>query len=331
MRCFSTFTLPFLLVVSSKIIKMKTVSDAKRNDVISLLNSGHTVSKIARRVDVSQATVRRIKKKACPDREKLKGGQPSKLTTVDKRYCVHEITKGGLDNAVQAKKEFRRNLHVNVSANTVRRILPDNGLGALPTIKQPEISDENAKDRLRWCKNKIDWTLEDWKRVIFTDEARINRFNSDGFIWCWKKDNEEIKPRHTKKTRKHGDDRIMIWCTISWSGVGWLCKIEGNINSELYKTIVDDDLEKSIDDMCRKLKLRRNQVILQQDNDSKHTSTLMKKHFETKEYRVMSWPAQSTDLNSIENMCRLLKIRLNEYDTPPEGMNDIWKRTQEIS
>lgn len=119
MRCFSTFTLPFLLVVSSKIIKMKTVSDAKRNDVISLLNSGHTVSKIARRVDVSQATVRRIGKKACPDREKLKGDRPSKLTTADMRYCVHKITKGGLDNAVQAKKELHRNVHVNGSANTV--------------------------------------------------------------------------------------------------------------------------------------------------------------------------------------------------------------------
>ena len=220
MTCFSTFTLPFLLVVSSKIIRMKTVSDAKRNDVISLLNSGHTVSEIARRVNVSQATVCRIEKKACPDREKLKGGRPSKLTTADKRYCVHKITKGGLDNAVQVKKELRRNLHVNVSANTVRRALRDNGLGALPKVKKPEISDENAKDRLRWCKNRIDWTLEDWKRVIFTDEARINRFTSDGRIWCRKRDSEEIKPRHTKKTKKHGGNHIMIWSAISWSGVG---------------------------------------------------------------------------------------------------------------
>ena len=72
MRCFSTFTLPFLLVVSSKIIKVKTVSDVKRNDVISLLDSGRTVSKLARRVDISQATVCCIGKKACPNGENLK-------------------------------------------------------------------------------------------------------------------------------------------------------------------------------------------------------------------------------------------------------------------
>ena len=31
-----------------------------------------------------------------------------------------------------------------------------------------------------------------------------------------------------------------------------------------------------------------------------------------------SWPAQSSDLNPIEDMWRLLKIRLNKYDTPPK-------------
>ena len=36
------------------------------------------------------------------------------------------------------------------------------------------------------------------------------------------------------------------------------------------------------------------------------------------------------DLNPIENMWRLLKIRLNEYDTLPKGINDLWGRTQEI-
>lgn len=56
----------------------------------------------------------------------------------------------------------------------------------------------------------------------------------------------------------------------------------------------------------------------------------MKEDFKTKKYEVMSWPAQFPDLNPIENMWRLLKIRLNEYDTSPKGMNDIWDRTQEI-
>ena len=44
----------------------------------------------------------------------------------------------------------------------------------------------------------------------------------------------------------------------------------------------------------------------------------------------MLWSAQSPDLSSIENVWRLLKIRLNEYHTLPKGMNKLWERTREI-
>ncbi|KAG2189719.1 hypothetical protein INT46_003736 [Mucor plumbeus] len=275
---------------------MKSISDSKRSDVLSLLNSGHNVAEVVCRVKVSKATVCRIGKIACPDRKKVKGGRPSKLTIENKRYCVQKITKGGLDNAIQIKEELSRNLKINVSGNTVRRTLRNNGLGALPKVKKPDISADNAKERLLWFnKDKIDWTLDNWKRVIFTDESRVNYYNSDGRVWCWKGDNEEVQPRHnTKKIRKHGGGRIMIWSGISWSG------------------------------------LRRDQVILQQDNDPKHTSKLMKDHFKTKKYEVMSWRARSSDLKPIETMWRLLKISLNEYDTLPKGMNDLWERTREV-
>jgi transcriptional regulator len=56
--------------------KIKSILDNKHNDVLSLLNSGHTVAKIVRRVRVSKATVCRIEKIACPDRKKAKGGRP---------------------------------------------------------------------------------------------------------------------------------------------------------------------------------------------------------------------------------------------------------------
>jgi transposase len=44
----------------------------------------------------------------------------------------------------------------------------------------------------------------------------------------------------------------------------------------------------------------------------------------------MLWSAQSPDLNPIENEWRLWKIHLNEYYTPPKGMNELWERTREV-
>ena len=116
---------------------------------------------------------------------------------------------------IQVKEELSHDLKINVSAGTVRRALRSNGLGALPKVKKPDISDDNAKERLLWCKDRIDWTLDDWKCIIFTDELRVNCFNLDGLVWCWKRDNDEVQPKHTKKTRKHGGGRIMIRSEIS--------------------------------------------------------------------------------------------------------------------
>jgi transposase len=44
----------------------------------------------------------------------------------------------------------------------------------------------------------------------------------------------------------------------------------------------------------------------------------------------MDWPPQSPDLNPIENMWRLLKLRLNEYEAPAKGMNDLFERSKEV-
>ena len=44
----------------------------------------------------------------------------------------------------------------------------------------------------------------------------------------------------------------------------------------------------------------------------------------------MIWPAQSPDLNPIEHLWNYVKNKLKEFDEPPNGVQELWERVEEL-
>jgi hypothetical protein len=67
----------------------------------------------------------------------------------------------------------------------VRNFLRDAGLGSAKKVSKPTLSTKNVKERLGFAKMHKDWTICDWKRVVFSNETKINCLCSHGMTWCW--------------------------------------------------------------------------------------------------------------------------------------------------
>ena len=59
--------------------------------------------------------------------------------------------------------------------------------------KRPLLSQRHRRERLDFAISHKDWIVDDWKRVVWSDETKINCLGSDGRKWAWKKAGEVLQ------------------------------------------------------------------------------------------------------------------------------------------
>jgi transposase len=131
----------------------------------------------------SRGTVQRVKETMGLPPSNNKGGRPKVLTEREQKFLVQTITTGGKSNAVEARKELQEQLGKAVSDETVRRSLKASGMVPFVKPKKPLLTSKHRKERLKWAKEHINWTLDDWKKVVWSDETKVNLFGSDGEVF----------------------------------------------------------------------------------------------------------------------------------------------------
>jgi hypothetical protein len=67
-----------------------------------------------------------------------------------------------------------------VSPRTIQRRLIQAKLFSRRPVKKPLVSRRNRLARLAFAREHINWTIHDWKKVLFSDETRYKMYSSEG-------------------------------------------------------------------------------------------------------------------------------------------------------
>ena len=298
---------------------MHPISSAYKENIISLASNGYSTRHIATKLGISHPTVSRVLKTLLPNHQPPLAGCPSKLSATDQHAIIKQITTYQSANAVQATNHINSIISNPVSSNTVRRVLKKHSFKAVVKKKKPLLSARHRQKRLAFALKHREWTVEDWKRVIWSDETKINRFGSDGREYVWKKQGEDLIQREVQETVKFGGGNIMVWGCMGWNGVGHLAEVEGRMNADQYVAILEEHMLSSLEESG----IPEEEVIFQQDNNPKHTSKKAKKWMEDNNITLLDWPAQSPDISPIEHQWVHLKRKLAKYPTPSKRVWEI--------
>uniref|UniRef100_A0A8C6NVL2 Transposase Tc1-like domain-containing protein n=1 Tax=Nothobranchius furzeri TaxID=105023 RepID=A0A8C6NVL2_NOTFU len=280
--------------------------------IIRLKKQKKPIREIAKTLGVAKTRVWNILKKKERTGElsnTKRPGRPQKTTVVDDQRILSLVKKTPFTTVGQIKNTLQE-VRVSVLKSKVKRRLHQCEYRGFTTGCKPLVSPQNRKARLEFAKQHLKKPSQFWNNILWTDETKINLYQSDGKRRVWRRKGTAHDPKHTTSSVKHGAGSVMVWACMAASGTSSLVFIDdvtadksSTMNSEVFRAI-----SAHIQPNASELIGRR--FTVQMDNDLKHTAKATKEFLKGKKWTVLQWPSQSPDLNPTECAFHLLKTKL---------------------
>jgi hypothetical protein len=78
------------------------------------------------------------------------------------------------------------------------------GLNNYVKTKKPPLNERHRKLRFEFCLRHKDWTVDDWRKVIFSDECNVEAGPSGGSRTVWRKPEQKLSNFAILQVNRHG-------------------------------------------------------------------------------------------------------------------------------
>ncbi len=123
-----------------------------------------------------------------------------------------------------------------VSAQTIHHTLQQVGLHDRRPRRKPLLKLAHIKACKQFAEENLAKSINYWNHVLWSDESKVNLFDSECVQQVWRRPGEEYQENGTLPTVKHVGGSIMVCMTTA--GTLELRFIEGNMYSNMYCDIL---------------------------------------------------------------------------------------------
>uniref|UniRef100_A0A3B5PS90 Transposase Tc1-like domain-containing protein n=1 Tax=Xiphophorus maculatus TaxID=8083 RepID=A0A3B5PS90_XIPMA len=143
--------------------------------IVKLLEEGNPSRMVAKDVGCSQSAVSKIWTKYKQHGMVVKAKRTGRPRKTSKRQDK-QLKAICLENRKSTTKQMKHKweeVGVNVCDRTVRNRLKEMGFQYRKAKRKPALTPKHKRTRLQWAKERQSWTVDDWMKVVFSDESRI--------------------------------------------------------------------------------------------------------------------------------------------------------------